>query len=277
MKRVLIVEDDKYLADKDVWERACENDGLYEFDIARSGEDAIEKIESDRDNEIKVLVVDLKMPVAKIDGRGFLEWLSEKNWQRFGIVVFTAFPDVAGQILGKLHIPSWIFAKGKPVDHLKILKDIFRSIMLRDDISSVSLNSVEEKVAFIEDVLRSIHSAKDLDYLRKVCQELEVAHKNKKKAIKQHYLKDWIRVYQAKGYFTNICVDEDTTFHWTSYKINIPSGERIYYKLLCYSHGSKQMVGVPMAILDSFLSVLSKIQQEEEQFELSFLLRQPAS
>jgi CheY-like chemotaxis protein len=64
--------------------------GKYEFIFANSGEQALEEIEKDREREIDLIIADLKMPAAKIDGREFIRILQEQHIN-IKIIVLTAY------------------------------------------------------------------------------------------------------------------------------------------------------------------------------------------
>ena len=66
--------------------------GEYEMIFVSTGEEALEIIETDRSGKIDLLVTDLRLPAAKIDGWKLIELLKSKKFS-LKIVIISAYGD----------------------------------------------------------------------------------------------------------------------------------------------------------------------------------------
>jgi YesN/AraC family two-component response regulator len=95
--------------------------GKYEIIYAQNGQEALEKIESDRGCEIDLILADLKMPVDKIDGFTLMKILHERQIY-IKTIVISAYANVENyrQAIKE----QVLFFLSKPLEDLKILKPL---------------------------------------------------------------------------------------------------------------------------------------------------------
>lgn len=121
MSKVLYVEDypnyDFLIAE--AFEEEIET-GKYEVILATSGEEALKKIEEDKQHEIELIVTDLKMPAAKIDGWKLIEILNQRH-SHLKIIVVSAFgnweqftAELRNDVLFILDRSKWTLNQIKP-------------------------------------------------------------------------------------------------------------------------------------------------------------------
>lgn len=89
-----------FVDDEQVFEQAIKQrfrketkSGEYEIIFVRSGEEALKAIEQDREHEIDLLLTDLKMPAAELEGFQLIRTLREKGIQLKTIVI-SAYGDM---------------------------------------------------------------------------------------------------------------------------------------------------------------------------------------
>ena len=97
--------------------------GLYEFDFAQSGEEALEILRYGTPPEILVLLSDINMP-----GMSGMELLAEvrKTWPRIGVFMITAYGDPATERDAKARGASNFFSK--PIDFPQLKDDLARAV-----------------------------------------------------------------------------------------------------------------------------------------------------
>jgi CheY-like chemotaxis protein len=89
--KLLFIEDDltQEAAIKGYY-RQYIKEGKYQVIIAHSGEEAIEILQEDKNRSIDIIIADLKMPSAKIDGWNFVKILTKKQI-KIKTIVYTAY------------------------------------------------------------------------------------------------------------------------------------------------------------------------------------------
>ena len=98
MRKLLIIDDEiqqrkeDYL---DLYSDAIE-ENLYGIQFAASGEEALTILKKDTKQEISLVLLDLRMASAQIDGVKLANSLSEHYIKR-PLLVYTAYPDLASQ------------------------------------------------------------------------------------------------------------------------------------------------------------------------------------
>lgn len=264
MNRVLIIEDDPGLADIRLWEKTCRREvkqGLYGFDLATSGEAALQKVTDDvlGQGEIKVLVVDLRMDNVRIDGFEFLREIVRHDWQdRFAIIIFTALPSEAVALVKALSLNDvLILGKGTPDEQIKHFRGLFNQAMLNNDSNVVTMD-----LSLIEAGIRAIDDPKDLDYIRRICKQLGAKRKEGINAIKQRHIKAWIRKCQSQGYLKAVPVAEDIDLQVIAHRSTLKTGKKTYYKVSWHFAAEPHSVGVPVAIAESLMEVLANMDEE---------------
>ncbi|MGH2414113.1 MAG: response regulator, partial [Microcystaceae cyanobacterium] len=79
-RKLLLVEDEQL--QEQLLLQFCRKDlkaGKYEIIYAATGEEALQRIEADRDHEIELIIADLKMPAARIDGWELIKVLNREH------------------------------------------------------------------------------------------------------------------------------------------------------------------------------------------------------
>jgi len=97
--------------------------GLYEFNFAQSGQEALEILRDGTPPEILALLSDINMP-----GMSGMELLAEgcKTWPRVGVFMITAYGDAATEGQAKAQGASNFFSK--PIDFPRLKEDLARAI-----------------------------------------------------------------------------------------------------------------------------------------------------
>ena len=97
--------------------------GVYEFDFAQSGEEALDILQNGTPPEILVLLSDINMP-----GMSGMELLAEvrKMWPRIGVFMITAYGDPATETQAKELGAANFFAK--PIDFPQLKDDLARAV-----------------------------------------------------------------------------------------------------------------------------------------------------
>jgi DNA-binding NtrC family response regulator len=97
--------------------------GLYIFDFAQSGEQALEILRHGAPPEILLVLSDVNMP-----GMSGMELLEEvrRSWPDVGVFMITAYGDVATEDRAKTLGASRFFAK--PVDFARLKDDLARAV-----------------------------------------------------------------------------------------------------------------------------------------------------
>ena len=97
--------------------------GVYQFDFAQSGEQALEILHDGTPPEILVLLSDINMP-----GMSGMELLAEvrKHWPEVGVFMITAYGDDATERkAGELGAERFF---AKPIDFPRLKQDLARAI-----------------------------------------------------------------------------------------------------------------------------------------------------
>ena len=97
--------------------------GIYEFDFAQSGAQALEILRNGVPPEILVLLSDINMP-----GMSGMELLEEvrKTWPRVGVFMITAYGDAATEHEAKALGATNFFSK--PIDFPRLKDDLARAV-----------------------------------------------------------------------------------------------------------------------------------------------------
>jgi DNA-binding NtrC family response regulator len=97
--------------------------GVYDFDFAQSGQEALDILRNGTPPEILVLLSDINMP-----GMSGMDLLAEvrKTWPRVGVFMITAYGDPATESEAKALGAASFFAK--PIDFPKLKEDLARAI-----------------------------------------------------------------------------------------------------------------------------------------------------
>ena len=97
--------------------------GLYDFDFAQSGQEALDILRNGTPPEILVLLSDINMP-----GMSGMELLAEvrKTWPHVGVFMITAYGDPATETEAKTLGASNFFSK--PIDFPQLKDDLARAV-----------------------------------------------------------------------------------------------------------------------------------------------------
>jgi CheY-like chemotaxis protein len=99
MRKLLIIDDEIEQRRKDYLELYSEaiEEKLYGVQFAASGEEGLAILKKDTKQEISLILLDLRMDNAKMDGISLANSLGE-NYINRSILVYTAYPDLASKL-----------------------------------------------------------------------------------------------------------------------------------------------------------------------------------
>ncbi|MEG3437746.1 response regulator [Pannus brasiliensis CCIBt3594] len=152
--------------------------GEYEIIFVHSGEEALEAIEADRNHEIELLITDLKMPAARLDGFGLIGALRDRGISLKTLIV-SAYGDVENY-QNAIREDVLLFLT-KPINILELKPLIEEALKRPESIGTssrkVRLNTLQrvikelpsgQKGKLIENLLESL----DLEDLERLREEL---------------------------------------------------------------------------------------------------------
>ncbi len=173
--------------------------GEYEIIFVHSGEEALEIIDSDRASEIELLVTDLKMPAARIDGFGLIRALRDRGIHLKTLIV-SAYGDMENY-KNAIREEVILFLT-KPINILELKPLVEEALKRRESIGTssrkVRLNTLrrvikelpsKQKGRIIENLLETLE-LEDLEQLREklpgeLNEQIDIARKREeeKKAL----------------------------------------------------------------------------------------------
>ena len=122
-KKILITEDVEY--NLNMLSKMLESSGYKNVHNAIDGQEAIDKIEENRENPFDILLLDLKMP--KIDGFGVIEHIRKNGYKKPKIAVLTASILETDKELCKQLGVKYFILKPINMNHLKIVLNYLSS------------------------------------------------------------------------------------------------------------------------------------------------------
>ena len=142
--------------------------GEYEIIFARSGEEALKAIEVAPNHQIDLLLTDLKMPAAQIDGFQLLRTLHERNIYLKTIVI-SAYGDM--QNYQQALKENVLLFLNKPIDIIN-LKPLIEEALNKEEL----INIYAEKVGFkpIYRILKELPSPKRIKLIERLIEHLEL-------------------------------------------------------------------------------------------------------
>lgn len=176
-RKLLLVEDEK--AQEQLLLQYCRQEikaGKYEIIYVDSGENALEKIAADKDHEIELIIADLKMPAAQVDGWELIRTLTRQHIDIKTIVV-TAVGSAEDFTEEEKKNVLFFLDKLTSLETLKFLLEFALDIPDKVDINSqkVRFNTLfkvskdlpsKQKLKLIEQLLEFLNF-KELKHLQK--------------------------------------------------------------------------------------------------------------
>lgn len=222
MRKLLIIDDEiqqrkeDYL---DLYSDAIE-ENLYGIQFAASGEEALTILKKDTKQEISLVLLDLRMASAQIDGVKLANSLSEHYIKR-PLLVYTAYPDLASQFTPEA-LKNVITVIERSKQSPQVIKDLVNVFIIGRNLEvpgdtdvtkeskSVGYHTIRKLVKTLSHDLR-VNLIKEIlpffpgDILvsLKTLIPLEI-DKVLNQAVERDILKQWLRKQQEDGYFNDI-------------------------------------------------------------------------
>ncbi|ACK73359.1 response regulator receiver protein [Gloeothece citriformis PCC 7424] len=174
MRKILVVEDD--LRFQRNYRRGCHHElqqKLFDFEFAASGEKGLEVLQNDINQEIALVILDLKMELAQIDGLKFLQETSDTPLIR-PIICHTAYPDKIKKLDQKyLSNVVCVLPKGNNQPQLKIIKDIIL-FWLRFDLDKILTHPHRELLNYeqVLDLIKSFSNQRKISLIKDLISDM---------------------------------------------------------------------------------------------------------
>lgn len=257
MSRKLLLVEDEPLQEQ-LLLQFCRKDiqaGKYEIIYAPTGEDALQLIEADREHEIELIIADLKMPAAQIDGWKLIKLLNRRHIDIKTIIVTAVGTEEDFTEEERKNI-FFFLDKMTSLETLKFLMELALDIPDKFDINSqkVGFNTLlkaskdlpgKQKVKLIKDLLAFL-SFKDLKKLEKtILPEIQGLFND---ALQRDELKQWLLEKQKNGQIdSQIPLQEVGYFFLDARTIG---GNGPYYYLRWWQNGKQKYSYLPKKLVD---------------------------
>ena len=222
MRKLLIIDDeikqrqDDYL---DLYSDAIEHK-LYDLQFAVSGEEGLKILKKDTKQEISLILLDLRMDKARIDGIKFANNLN-KHYIKRPILVYTAYPDLASKFSAQAqqNVITVIERSSRASKIIKDLVDVFiigghlevpgdtdvtkesKSVGYHTIRKLVKTLSHDLRVNLIKEILPFFPADILISLKKLIPEEID---KVLNQAIERDILKKWLRNQQLEGLFADL-------------------------------------------------------------------------
>ncbi|WP_013334500.1 response regulator [Gloeothece verrucosa] len=175
MKKILVVEDD--LRFQRNYRRGCRQEleqGLFEFEFTPSGEQGLEALKKDTEKEIVLIILDLKMDLAQINGLQFLTEVSHSNINR-PIICYTAYPEKIENLSSEdLSRVVCVLPKGQNQYQFKVLRDLMVFLLSETVFQSVVTEANKELLDYpqVKEVVKHFSDRKKLKLIKELVADL---------------------------------------------------------------------------------------------------------
>jgi CheY-like chemotaxis protein len=237
--------------------------GVYEFIFTEAGEEALEIINSDRARELDLIIADLKMPAAKVDGWQFIKTLA-RNSIDLKIIVITAWGKLNDFSEEERKNIVYFIDRNTEEDTFELLTDRINLIASLPDrftkeSQKVRFNTLlkaakdlpsQQKIKLVKKLI----NYSNLKELKQFQAELPVViEESIDEAIDRDLLRKWLLEKERSGELKlNIPVRELEFFYIDIKKL--PSGN--YYDLRYWHEGSLRAGYIPKHLEPELLQIL---------------------
>ncbi|WP_013325622.1 response regulator [Gloeothece verrucosa] len=146
MRKILVIEDD--LRFQRICRRGCHlelEQGLFSFEFTPSTEQGLEAIKNDTEKEIVLILLDLKMEPAQINGLQFLTEVSNHNIN-CPIICYTAYPEKIVNLSSQnLNRVVCVLPKGQNQYQFKVLRDLM-VFLLSETVSQSAITEADKEL-----------------------------------------------------------------------------------------------------------------------------------
>jgi CheY-like chemotaxis protein len=199
--------------------------GTYELIFTQTGEEALEIINNDRQREIDLIIADLKLPAAKIDGWQFIKTLSKSSID-IKIIVITAWGKLENFSEQERKNIIYFIKRNTEEDDLELLKERIELVLEIPD----HFTTESKKVRFntLLKAAKDLPSKQKFKLINKLLGYLDL---KELKAIEKQF-PSWIENYR------NAAIERDRVRKWLiekektgELKFQIPVSELDYFYL----------------------------------------------
>ena len=247
----------------------------YELIFTQTGEEALETINNDRDREIDLIIADLKLPGAQVDGWQFIKTLS-KNSIDIKIIVITAWGHLDNFSEQERKNIIYFIERNTEEDDLELIKERIELVLDLPDRFTIESKKVrfntllkaakdlptKQKIKLIEKLL----SFSDLKELRQLQTKLpQLIEQSIDGAIERDRIRRWLSEKEKNGQIEFfIATDEGTQQKIPVRNLNYFYIDRktrnnsTYCEIRWWWEGSLRYTNVPKYLLSELLPLLNQ-------------------
>jgi CheY-like chemotaxis protein len=263
MYRLLILEDEEIqrVDFYDCYREEIEA-GTYELIFATTGEEALKIIEEDKDKKIDLIISDLRIPHAEIDGWKFIKTLAKRHID-IKTIIITAVGSLEDFTVEQRKNIVYLFKKNTPETDSVALKLFVKQTLSFPD--RITLNSHKVRYNTLLKLTKDLSSKQKIQLIKEMLSYMNIKELRQienqldqwwRKAVEEAYQRDRIRQWliekEKTGEFQLPISAKDIDLFYID-ENRLSSG--IYYRVRWWQDGKSVAKHVP-AFLSDELSLL---------------------
>lgn len=239
--------------------------GNYELIFTQTGEEALEIINNDKQREIDLIIADLKLPAAKIDGWQFIRTLSKISID-IKIIVITAWGHLDNFSEQERKNIVYFIERNSEEDKLKLIKERIELVLnlparFTTESKKVRFNTLrkvtkdltsKQKIQLIEETVSTL----DLKELKQIKKQFpEWIERSMEEAFKRDRIRQWLLKKEEAGEFKLPISIKDIDFFSVG-ENKLSSG--IYYRIQWTQDGKFTYKQIPATLSNEFSLLMSE-------------------